>query len=83
MRICAAARFWPKVDKSGGPDACWPWMGGKTQRGYGYFTADGHRTYAHIFSFELENGYSVPEVRHTCDNPPCCNPAHLIGRRAC
>ena len=21
-------RFWPKVDKSGGKDACWPWLAG-------------------------------------------------------
>jgi hypothetical protein len=24
--IQTAARFWPKVDTSGGLDACWPWM---------------------------------------------------------
>lgn len=31
-----AERFWPKVDKSGGPDACWPWLGGINGDGYGF-----------------------------------------------
>lgn len=79
MKISAEQRFWSKVDKSGGADGCWPWTRGKSKRGYGYFYANGRYTYGHIFSFELANGYSVPEVRHSCDNPPCCNPKHLLG----
>lgn len=33
-------RFWALVDRSGGPDACWPWLGAtdKTRIGYGLFT---------------------------------------------
>src|SRR5438874_974236 len=27
--------FWSKVDKSGGPDACWPWTGCINAWGYG------------------------------------------------
>lgn len=31
------ARFWSRVDKSGGPDACWPWTAGCFQpSGYGH-----------------------------------------------
>lgn len=29
--------------------------------------------------FFLFNGYYPPVVRHTCDNPKCINPEHLIG----
>jgi len=28
-------RFWARIDQSGGPDACWPWLGSKHRRGYG------------------------------------------------
>jgi hypothetical protein len=29
------AHFWSQVDRSGGPDACWPWTGGLFGEGYG------------------------------------------------
>lgn len=27
----------------------------------------------------MANGYLPEVVRHACDNPPCCNPLHLLG----
>jgi hypothetical protein len=78
---CTEDRFWSKVDKSGGPDACWPWIAGKQQQGYGVFSRDGKSANAHRVAFDLANG-PIPAglfVCHTCDNPPCCNPAHLFS----
>jgi hypothetical protein len=74
------ARFWAKVDKSGGPDACWPWMAGRTKAGYGRFRHDGEVVYTHRFAEELTRGPLPPKMQscHHCDNPPCCNPAHLF-----
>lgn len=78
-------RFWSFVDKSGGPDACWPWQGAKL-KGYGQFRRDGNRRVAHRLAYEYSNGPIVGHrphtddelvVMHACDNPPCCNPAHL------
>lgn len=71
-------RFWPKV-KRGGPDECWPWQSSIT-RGYGMITAWGRPQYAHRIAYALQNG-DVPlggYVLHKCDNPPCCNGAHLF-----
>lgn len=81
-------RFWEKVDKSGGPDACWPWMAycNPTRGGYGSFMigsrTDNSRTLigAHVMAWELENGKKVPshlQIMHSCNCKPCCNPAHL------
>ena len=74
-------RFWSKVDKSAGPDACWPYVGGFCDvDGYGSFPATHRRSErAHRFAYAVTTG-PVPAglvVMHTCDNPPCCNPAHL------
>ena len=77
-----ADEFWAKVDRSGGPDACWPWLGVRSKKGYGQWRPEGHRTvpvYAHRLSYQLAHG-GIPKgayVLHTCDNPPCVNPAHL------
>jgi len=38
------------------------------------------RVRAHVFAWEQANGRKVPAgmvVMHSCDNPPCVNPAHL------
>lgn len=75
----AEKRFWSKVDQSAGPDACWPWTGGGTKRGYGVFSFGGKKFYAHVFSFKLANGCVAEETRHSCDNVKCCNPKHLLN----
>jgi hypothetical protein len=33
---------------------------------------------AHRHSFFLAHGYQALNACHHCDNPPCCNPAHLF-----
>ena len=78
-------RFWSKV-KIAGPDDCWLWTAAARNKheGYGAFYLDGRNQPASRIAHILSNG-PVPEgmeVCHRCDNPPCCNPAHLfIGTR--
>lgn len=82
-----ADRFWPKVDRSAGPSACWPWTGTRNQDGYGRFTVgsvvDGSRRQlpaaatAYMLTHPNESLEDL-HVLHHCDNPPCCNPSHLF-----
>lgn len=69
------ARFWGNVDV-GQAFECWPWKGRKNGKGYGRWRDE----MAHRVSFRLVNGPITEEelARHSCDNPPCCNPAHLL-----
>lgn len=83
------AVLWSKVDKRG-PEECWPWTGYRNAQGYGRTWIGNKGYYAHRVIFNLANpgviALEAPAwgefgfLMHTCDNPPCCNPAHL---RAC
>lgn len=89
-RKTLAERFWPKVDRSGGPDACWPWTGRRDRGGYGRISSGGKHgrcLLAPRVAWELTHG-PIPDdedgkpfrVLHDCpagDLPACCNPAHL------
>ena len=72
-------RFWDKVDKREDDD-CWPWKGACTGGGYGQIWVNGRSRRAHLVAWELFNGSAFPigvDGCHSCDNPPCCNPAHI------
>lgn len=76
-----SARLWSKVDRRG-PDECWPWLGGTRQKeGYGILSIRRKKMTVSRLIVAEQTGEDVPAgrvVRHTCDNPPCCNPAHLV-----
>ncbi len=79
--LWAARRFWSKVDRSRGPTACWPWTAYRKETGYGRVKIGGRMQRAHRVAFRLTFG-PIPRgwaVCHRCDNPPCCNPAHLFA----
>lgn len=73
-------RFWSKVDRSAGPEACWPWMACRDDYGYGDLNVNGRHLKAHRLAWEFHFG-PIPDglkALHSCDNPPCCNPANLF-----
>ena len=72
-------RFLVKV-KNGAPSECWPWTAAKDRDGYGRFKVMGRHVPAHRMAFVLTRTQDLGEIEvvmHTCDNPSCCNPAHL------
>lgn len=68
-------RFWSKVDRSGGDDACWLWMGSTVDGGYGRVTASRiDHNYAHRAAWELATGETLTDadvIGHTCDVRNC------------
>ncbi len=71
--------FWSRMNKAG-PTTCWEWSGKRNREGYGQLEIAGKYVRAHRIAWEKANGPISPGmlVCHRCDNPPCCNPAHLF-----
>ena len=80
--------LWSKVEMRG-EDECWPWVGYRNKQGYGRTWIDDKGYYAHRVIFNLANPNVIELsaqknkidfglIMHTCDNPCCCNPKHLV-----
>ena len=70
------------IDMKGGDHVqCWPWKG-KLNKGDNrpYFTVAGKRRPSYAYILETYKGEAQKGriIRHTCDNPICCNPHHLL-----
>ena len=72
-------RFWTKVQKGKGKDACWWWTGAIGQNGQTHFSYKNRTIRANQFSWMLHNG-EIPdkkELHIKCGNYCCVNPDHL------
>lgn len=72
--------YWSKVNVQQST-ACWIWSKARNAAGYGTVgwlgkTYPTHRVAAYLHGI-IPTLESKDCILHSCDNPPCCNPAHL------
>lgn len=73
------AYFWRNVEKLDAA-SCWPWIGKSSVKSRGLAIYKGFRMLAPRLAYWIKFGIKPPAdkfVCHSCDNPSCCNPAHL------
>lgn len=81
LRTMARQRLAKKTKRA--ENGCLEWTGATAGKGYGLtsFGKELRHCYAHRLSYALHHGIHPKfegVVRHTCDNPRCTEPAHLI-----
>jgi len=77
-------RFSALVDRSAGPDACWPWRGRRESHGRSgiFVIRPDRKVAAHRVAWVLAYG-AIPDAywirwrREACRSVACCNPMHL------
>jgi hypothetical protein len=70
-----------RTHRPNGDGGCWEYTGCRNSDGYGHALWRGRSRGTHVIVHELVTRTCVPDgalVRHTCDNPPCVNPDHLL-----
>ncbi len=75
----AVVRIGSRLERAG---SCLEYIRGRDKNGYGRITINSKKVGAHQLAWVLCSGRFIPPgnrvvIRHSCDNPPCCNPDHL------
>lgn len=73
-----AERLWGRVEVT--DELCWEWQGYR-RNNYGQISIGRILYGTHRLAWVIANDSGIPPgqvVRHACDNPPCCNPDHLL-----
>ena len=77
-------KYWSNVDIKS-EEECWEWRGHTDKKGYGVMSVGGRdnqtKLLTHRIAKTLTNKEELPDdkiLMHMCDNPPCCNPGHLV-----
>ena len=67
----------PTASYAGG--ACCEWRGYRGKKGYGQFWLRGKMEKAHRVAYLIEHGHwpNPCGLHEVCDNPPCCEAAHI------
>ena len=81
MNIMNEYNFWRAVDIGCDSD-CWVWKMYIRPSGYGGLSFKGKPHESHRVAYSLSNkdeDIAGKTIRHTCDNPACCNPKHLLS----
>lgn len=70
---------WKRVDRRT-DEECWEWQGARNSKGYGQMRVSMRQHASHRLAYQAATGTDPADlhVLHRCDNPPCCNPAHLF-----
>ena len=79
MSTADICRLWGKIERRG-PDDCWPYVFARepTPRPLFWLKSLGRCVLAYRAVWAVEHGEDPSGlVCHSCDNPICCNPAHL------
>lgn len=79
MRAPLNERFWAKVNKLPGEDACWIWTAAVNEDGYGHIGVNYRTKHATHVAWFLETGkWPEKQVLHSCDNPRCVRFSHFF-----
>jgi hypothetical protein len=71
-------KFWSLVEATADPRDCWEWKRPLGKHPYGRMRLRGVLYGSHVLAYYFTHGrFPTKWALHRCDNPSCCNPAHI------